>query len=310
MNSTRKLTYGAMLLALLGAFMLIDRYLLALYFDEFVFLLQALIIIIYAAKYTFKDSVWLCIGIAALTFLFGGTTSWVYCPLAIIGGLAYSYGLLKDWERKKLLLVTFVIFIAGELLLTILIMPLFGITIEQSIQELQVSMETIFANTGTLGLISSDMLKNLMTISFGLAIVLTGGMEAMLIHLSAVILLKRFRIREIKVTPLNELKISPLYSYLAIFGVILMFFQDRFADNRLLFLTVTTFSLCCAIFLLVLGFIFVSLYGRIVLRRNIVFLVVIMLLFLPGAMYILILLGFLYGSGPLRDYLETKRGAL
>ena len=310
MNSTRKLTYGAMLLALLGAFMLIDRYLLALYFDEFVFLLQALIIIIYAAKYSFKDSIWLCIGIAVLTFLFGGTTSWVYCPLAIIGGLTYAYGLLKDWERKKLMIVTFLIFITGELLLTILIMPLFGITVEQSIQELQTSMETILSSTGSLGLISSDMLKNLMMISFGLAIIMTGGMEALLIHFSAVILLKRFRIREIRVTPLNELKISPVYSYIAIIGVVLMFFQNRFADDQFLFLTVTTFSLCCAIFLLVLGFIFVTLYGRIVLRRSIVLLVVIALLFVPGAMYGLILLGFLYGSGPLRDYLDTKRGAL
>ncbi len=55
------------------------------------------------------------------------------------------------------------------------------------------------------------------------------------------------------------------------------------------------------------GYLFVVLYGVIVLKRNIGGFFVILALFLPGLLIALIILGFLYGAGPLRDYLERRR---
>ena len=52
---------------------------------------------------------------------------------------------------------------------------------------------------------------------------------------------------------------------------------------------------------------FVVLYGVIVLKRNIGVFFVILAFVFPGLLLMLIMSGFLYGAGPLRDFLERRR---
>ena len=61
-----------------------------------------------------------------------------------------------------------------------------------------------------------------------------------------------------------------------------------------------------AVSLYVIGIFFISLYGRLVLRKNLVFIAVLLSLFMPILMLVVILIGFLYASGPLQRLLERR----
>ena len=56
------------------------------------------------------------------------------------------------------------------------------------------------------------------------------------------------------------------------------------------------------------GYLFVVLYGIIVLKRNIGSFFVLLSFVIPVLLALLVILGFLYGAGPLRTYLEKKMG--
>ena len=306
MNSTRKITYGAMLLAILGAIMALDRYVFAMAVDELIFLLQAVIIILYACKYSLKDGFYLSFGVAALTFLFGGLMSYLYCPLAIVAGLTYSYGVIKDWGRGKLLLITIVLFVISEFILTMLVIPLFGQSVEQLYTEMQTMMEASLANLPQ-GYLPANFIPALLPIIYSLSIILMGAMEALMVHLLSIVLLQRFRIREIKIRPLTDLKIHPAVGYILFAPVVVSMFFNRGAaemDNTAIVLT--TLAMIGAVSLYVIGIFFISLYGRLVLRRNLVFIAVLLSLFMPILMLVVILIGFLYASGPLQRLLERR----
>ncbi|MCR5300003.1 MAG: YybS family protein [Erysipelotrichaceae bacterium] len=308
MNSTRKITYGSMLLAILGAVMALDRYVFALAVDELIFLLQAVIIILYACKYTWKDGVYLSFGVAVLTFLFGGLMSYLYCPLAIVGGLVYSYGVIKDWTRTKLLLITIILFVFSEFILTLLVIPLFGQSVEQLYAEMEAIMQASFANLPQ-GYLPANFIPALLPIVYSLSIVLMGIMEAVLVHLLTVILLRRFRIREIRTMPLKDIRIKPVVGYLLIAPLIVTMFVNRgAAEMNAVQIAMTSVSLVAAISLYVLGIIFISLYGRFVLGRSLVFVAVLLSLFIPIFMLVVIMIGFLYASGPFQRLLERRIG--
>jgi len=300
MNSTKKLTHGAMLLALLGAFMLLDRYAFALYFDELVFVLQSIIIIIYACKYTLKDGVFLCIGVAIICLLFGGLSSWVYCPLAILSGLVYSYGLSKDWNRRRLFVVTAIIFIFGEMLLTMGLMPLLGVSLQSEINEMN-SLITSSMPSEYLSLFSESFLQNIIIVSIVLSLIILGIMEAAIIHLLSIYLLKRFRIKEnIKKVSLYDIRFPAYVAYIAFFLFCLMFIPNVREKSEELYLVLTTISFCAAIFLMALGIIYLA--GRSLRKGNrfMPFILVILLIFFPYISLGYIIIGFLYCSGALK----------
>lgn len=310
MNQTKKITQGAMILAIVGALMLLDRQ-IGHYFDELLFLAFAIVIILYASMYTLKDAGMIAFGIVVLTFMFGSIFSYVYCPLGILAGFIYSYGVKKDWERNRLMLVTSIIMVIGEALLMMVIFPMLGIDFLAGMEEMQNLMNTMLAEYGLTGIYSNEVLSNILIIVYILDVVLIGIMESFLIHLLAGFLLKRFRIKEIRRITLYELKIHPMVAYLSILPYFGMTFIPYNAEAPILFYIFTTLSLIGGIILFVLGYIFALIYGKLVLKRNITMYLLLAIFFLlPYSVIILLILGFLYGSGPLRRYLERKVGTV
>ena len=84
------------------------------------------------------------------------------------------------------------------------------------------------------------------------------------------------------------------------------FYLKDFIKNVTLFYILLAFAIVGAFILLYYGYIFVCLYGVIVLRRNIGMFFVILALFVPVFLLALLIVGFLYAAGPLRNYLENR----
>ena len=309
MKETKKITMGAMLLALIGAVLVFNQ-LFAYLFDELLFLLYAVCIIIYATKYTLKDGMILSFGIVIITLLLGSVYSYVYMPLGIIAGITYSYGIKKDFDRSRLLILEIVIFIIGELAITLVVLPIFGIDFFKEMNLMIEGMKGTLIDSGVWDIIG-DVMNNMIVIVIIFSIMFMGVMEGILIHLLAIFLLKRFKIKDIKIVHLFALKIKPVFAYLAMAAVFLVFGINYFKTNTLLLYTTTTIALLGGFCLVAMGYIFLIVYGSIVLGKNIALYVILFtFLFFPYSLLVIMILGFLYGSGPLRRYIEGKiRGA-
>ena len=96
MNQTKKLTQGAMMLAIVGALILIDR-MTAFWFTELIVLIMPIVVIMYATMHTFKDGVMLCVGLLIISFLLGNfnMTYLIYVPIGIVTGLSYAWGVRR-----------------------------------------------------------------------------------------------------------------------------------------------------------------------------------------------------------------------
>ena len=105
MNKTKKITQGAMMLAIMGALILIDR-ITAYFFSEIVVLIVPIIIILYSCMQSFKDGLFLCVGVLVIGFLLGNfnTTYLIYVPAGILSGICYSYGIEKNLDKNEYLI--------------------------------------------------------------------------------------------------------------------------------------------------------------------------------------------------------------
>ena len=304
MNKTKKLTQGAMLLALAGALMLIDRQ-LSFMLETFLLLIYPVVIIVYSSMYDLKDGAVLSFGLLVIGFLFGSLTTHIYLPLAIILGIGYSYGVKKQFSKQQLLLVAVCLFILGEVLITFAIQPLLGLSIEQQLATLD---EMMAAYTEAIGAQSMGInLSLVMKASFVFAIFLVGLMEGFIVHMFAIMMLRRFKIKDIGSISVAELKISPLLAYLSFVALFGIFFAQKFESNEILFVILTICYMAGAVILIYNGYLFMLVYGRVVMQKNISLILILgIILLFPFSLFILIFLGFFYGAGPLERYLERK----
>lgn len=304
MNKTKKLTQGAMLLALAGALMLIDRQ-LSFMLETFLLLIYPVVIIVYSSMYDLKDGAVLSFGLLVIGFLFGSLTTHIYLPLAIILGIGYSYGVKKQFSKQQLLLVAVCLFILGEVLITFAIQPLLGLSIEQQLATLD---EMMAAYNEAIGVQSMGInLSLVMKASFVFAIFLVGLMEGFIVHMFAIMMLRRFKIKDIGSISVAELKISPLLAYLSFVALFGIFFAQKFESNENLFVILTICYMAGAVILIYNGYLFMLVYGRVVMQKNISLILILgIILLFPFSLFILIFLGFFYGAGPLERYLERK----
>ena len=310
MNKTKKLTQGAMLLAILGALILIDR-MIAYSFTEFVVLAVPVIIIMYSAMQSFKDGLVLSVGVLIIAFLLGNFQMLyvIYTPVGVLTGLVYAYAMNKGLDQTTLLFLACATYIVGEVIAAYVIYPLYGFPVAQLIEEYKTSLNGISSMGGmnyndVFSSVGLDFNK-LIVILFFIGTILTGAMEGFLIHLLAIFLLKRFKIKDIGKLSLWDIKPNKVVAYIAFLSTF-SFFLKSYIPNENIFYALFALGIVGCVVLLYYGYLFICLYCAMVLRKNYAPFVILIGLFVPVIFILLIIAGFLYAAGPLRDFLEKK----
>lgn len=299
-----------MMLAIVGALILIDR-MTAFWFTELIVLIMPIVVIMYATMHTFKDGVMLCVGLLIISFLLGNfnMTYLIYVPIGIVTGLSYAWGVRRGMDKRRLLMTAIITYTIGELVTTYVIYPLIGFPVAQMLAQYREAIEKTGSITGmdysSLFSMAGIDIAKLIVILYVVSTIIMGAMEGVLIHILSVFLLKRFKIRDLGNTNLLDIKPNPPLAYVALLMASVMYLV-RFLSNETLYYIGITVSICGFIILLYYGYIFVVLYSILVLRKNIGGLIILLCFLIPGLMYMLMIAGFLYASGPLRAYLENK----
>ena len=311
MNKTKKLTQGAMLLAIIGALMLIDRQ-LSFMFSELILLGAPIVIAIYSTMYSIKDSIPLCVGLLALAILFGYLTTYIYMPISVVVGLAVSYAIKKGYDRRKINIVAAIVYVIAEVVVVFLISPLLGISVANQIEALNVSFNEIATMSGMSFILSSfNNLSLFLLVMLVVSTILMGVMEGYLTGLLVSILLKRLKIKDIGFKSALDIKMPVYMAYILIFFTACSFIILRIPDLRTNYEALTYIILClssvASLILAYYGYLFVNIYFSMRYKKRSGLLVFLLVVFLfPFSYIILIVVGFLYGAGPLRKYLENS----
>ena len=311
MNKTKKLTTGAMLLAIIGALMLLDRQFSYL-FDVYIVMMIPVVIIIYAAMYELKDGGILCVCLLILTFIIGSSSFnyLLYAPLGIIVGLGYSYFLKKNANKQRLMLTSVVLYTIGEILITFVLMPLFGFDIIGQISSIKDTFVEITSGSGMdFSMINLD---SLLPVAYVFSIILMGVMEGFLTHVVSLLLLRKFKIKDVDAGALLPIEPGTVLTYVCFGLVFVMFIYNNYLD-RIVNIEIVKYIVLCTgmmafLVLVYFGYIYLVVYLKIRFNRNMALFVILGIFFLfPFSLFILMIVGFLYGSGPLKKYIIINK---
>ena len=311
MNKTKKITQGAMLLAILGALIIIDR-LISFFIAELVVLIVPVIIIMYSGMYEVKDGLLLSVGILIIGFIFTNFYSiyLIYIPAGILTGIAYAIAFKKGCNSKVLLLVAIGTYVFAELVSSFIVSPLMGFPIASMIEESKVSIEEmtkvygmdIFKAIEQVGV----SINTLLVVIFAITSIVLGLIEGLLIHLLSIFLLKRFKIANIGVFNILEIRENKPLAYICMacmFSGVL----GNYINNEIFSYASIVLSLIASLVLMYYGYIFITIYGAVVLRRKgLGSLVAILMFVFPVLIFGLVIVGFLYASGPLRRLIDER----
>ena len=311
MNKTKKLTTGAMLLAIIGALMLLDRQ-FSYFFDVYIVMIIPVVIIIYSAMHDIKDGAILSVCLLIITFIIGSSSFNYLCyvPLGIIVGLGYSFFLKKNYSKQVLLLASIVLYTIGEIIVAFVLMPIFGIDLAAQINQLK---DAFISSSSTLGMdLSLIDLNVILPLAIVLSTIFMGIIEGFLTHVVTLMLLKKFKIKDIDNKSIVPLEPGTKLTYVCIILVFLMMLSNRYLTNLISSETIKYILLSAGMIgfmiLCYFGYIYLIIYFRIRFQKNMALYVILgTFLFFPLSLFVLMIVGFLYGSGPLKKYIIINK---
>ncbi len=207
-NGVRRITDGAMMVALIGVLLFLNRQIFGAV--EYIFWIIPLPMVFYSVKYGFKNSVVVLSAVAFLTFLYGTITSiFLFNSMAICGAI-YGNAVRNKQSSRVLLLISVTFLIFANLITGVLFAGVFGYDIIEEILFLEKSLVDMGVSLETLGEGSFNILFQVYVAST----ILLGLISGILLHVLSLKLLKRLKF---EIPASSEQWIPPKWSgYIAV----------------------------------------------------------------------------------------------
>jgi len=272
-KQVRAVTEGAMMLAMVGLFLYINR-LSGHAFDGILSFVMPLPAIFYIAKYGFKQGLILAASMFLLGLIIADLISLFYVITAIVVGLVYGYGIYKDKDNGWLLLWTTALTAISFFIEMVLLANFFGYnyTNEVSIliETLQgMGMQNLPANMDTL----------ILSI-YPLAMLMTAFVQALVTHILAVILLKRLQIKTRSIKPLSQIYLPKKVAILFALGLFANF-GVRMTNDETIQIILTNIGVFSMVIFCIDAYVFMLIVAKITKRSYLGILSVLLFLFIP-----------------------------
>lgn len=256
-----KITTGAMVTAIFGVMLLLNRQTGNLLQDIFIFI-YPVPMVAFAAMYGVKSGIPVLMAMSLLSFLFGDFTSVFYAVTQAVTGLIFGGCMYHKTDMTKTLLVVMILSAVVNLLNTVVLGFLFGIDINQEIAEMQQMMNTVFDQAGVVmpeNILSDNYLKQMIVVSM----ILFGILQGFIVYQLSLQILRRLRFPVQK--PGSIYMYAPPiwtgYLALACFFVYGIRMAQPF-ENEVLQNTVLTAGMLGYFYLICFGFIAVMLFFK------------------------------------------------
>ena len=192
MNKTSlKITTGAMVTAIFGVFLLLNRQ-TGNFFQEIFLFLYPIPLVAYAALYGIKSGLPVLAAMSLLSLLFGNFTSVFYAVTQAFIGLVFGGCLHHKVEMTKILFAVMILSALVSLLNTVFLGFLFGFDLNQEVAEMQAMIHSVFEQTGVAMpeiIMSTNYLKQIFVVSM----ILLGVIQGFLVYEISLLILRRLR---------------------------------------------------------------------------------------------------------------------
>lgn len=185
-NQTRKITEGAMMCAIVGLLLFVNR--------QFADMLESLMywvltfpILVYTAKYGVRSSLVTSTSMLLLSFLISSPTTIFYLFSCIVVGLVYGAGVRRNWKNGTLIFLSGIFTFLSYLVTTVLFAAVFGYDPAEDVEMVKTLLEMLNVHTGV------DLMKTVMIIVI-LVAVLMSVLQAICVHMIGNLLLSRLQI--------------------------------------------------------------------------------------------------------------------
>jgi len=214
-QNIRKLTDGAMMLAIIGAVMLLDRQMAGAISGTVLYLFP-LPMVFYSSKYGWKDSLVVLAALFALLFMLGTPQSIFYVGMESVIGTVYGSGIYNGTDNKRILIRTILMSVILEISALFVFAAFFGYDVTVEIDEYKTIFENALNTTGNsaAGIDLDSMIRNIFIVS----IVLTGVLEGLITHFFSRVMLKRLHMKMPPSTKLWEYFPPKWSGYLGMLG--------------------------------------------------------------------------------------------
>lgn len=217
-QNVRKITDGAMMAAIVGVMLAIDRQTAGM-LESLLLFAFPLPMVFFSAKYGMKDSIVVFCAMVMLSFIIATPQAMFYIATESLIGLIYGAGIHDRKPTGKIILITAVLSAVVTLFSTVIAAEFFGYDIVGELDMYMEAINDVMTSTGqTLPI--PDMkafLFNIMIVST----VLTGVLQGLITHMLSRLMLKRLRIYMEPIKPLIEYFPPKWTGYVGIVGVVM-----------------------------------------------------------------------------------------
>ena len=304
-TKTQELTYGAMIVAIFGVLLLINRQTGGFLEGIFMFIFP-IPMVAFSAKYGWKDSLPVFVCTVLLSFLFGTFTAIFYAIAESFIGMVYGSCIKAERDMNRTLVLVVALSAVAELLCSVALASLFGIDINQDIMAMQEGMNQAFEQAGidtATGILSYDYLRRMYVISMGFM----GAMQGLIVYYLSLVILRKLRYPIKKPQPLTQYYPSKISGFIAAFLVFVYIysFAKPFANPTVQDIAQSAW-ICGVIYLIFFGYIALLMVCRVYLRlpRAVGFILSLLITFTIS--YIPIVAGYIYISGNLHYAIDDR----
>ena len=215
-NSVRRLTDGAMMCAIVGVLLLINRQFAGMFEEMFLFIFP-LPMVFYSVKYGMRQSWLVLAAMGLLSFIIGTPQTVFYIISEGLIGLIYGSGIHSKKNTHRLVLITMVCGAIVNVLSTVVYAAFFGYDLTAEISEMETIMTDVFSQYGVSVPSTINLSQYILTI-FVVSAILTGVLQGLVTHLLSQLMLRRMRFPVEKAPPLSEYFPPKWSGYLGMLG--------------------------------------------------------------------------------------------
>lgn len=146
-NQTKKMTEGAMMVAIVGMLLFINRQLAGM-LEMVMYWVLTFPILMYTARYGVKSACVPAISMVLLSFMIAAPTTIFYLFSCDVVGIVYGAGIRKKWKNGTLLLWTGIFTFVSYLITTVLFAAMFGYDPAEDVEMVKMLLDFMHIDIG------------------------------------------------------------------------------------------------------------------------------------------------------------------
>ena len=272
-RQVRKLTEGAMMCALFGLVLMINRQFAGILEIFFVYVLP-LPLVIYTVKHGFKSGAVCAVSICFLSLMISTLSSMVYSIVAVLIGLVYGELCRRKYSNGVLISVTMVLTMILEVMCCIVFAGVFGYNIYD---DAKILMEAFTASgfdiSGSLGM-------NFFLLIAVMSILLTGILEGVLVHVFANVLMKRLKMEIVPISPIALWNVPKWVGYVSAVCFGSNYVAQLFHASETIQLCTLAAGTVGSLVLVFFGYVACLMMGMVKYKKNLTLILILLFIFI------------------------------